>query len=438
MKNSVINSNFLTCLVLSITCFCITSYAVTIDDLDKRTVVSATEYGAIPDDGQDDSTAINNALAANQRVYLPPGTYNLSNSLVLPAGGVLRGASSESVILHFNGSVSDYAIKNYSTEDTSQAQARDCIISDLTINVQSSSCLGGISILNASNIEIKRIAINTYYASVSKTSIDYGIRIRGTLTFRVEDVKLRGASCGVSLEATSMSQCNGGRLVNVYVTPATMGFNLTGCTSVSLYNCLAERIRSSFAWGVVPFNAYPGTCYYIRYCNTVTMENCYAEGFDDLFQIRDNYMVAINGMHVCTHDVYCETYSGRLGSVSGPLELANISVIGETADTSSGMGQLSVRETNQASPHDIRLRGIKGKVYLSVQNTLVDNQVSISSCEFTDIINSSDIRINFKNSTVAPSSSDDDGINGQWAYDDDYFYRCIANNTWRRISQATW
>lgn len=438
MKNSIGNSGSIVCSVLCIVYFCITSNAVTIDDLDKRTVVSATEYGAVPNDGLDDSTAINNALATNKRIYLPPGTYNLSNSIVLPEGGVLRGASSESVILLFNGSVSDYAIKNYSTEDTSQAQARDCIISDLTINVQSSSCLGGISILNASNIGIKRIAVNTYYASISKTFIDYGIRIRGTLTFRVEDVKLRGASCGMSLETTSMTQCNGGRLTNVYVTPATMGFNINGCSSVSLYNCLAERIRSSFAWGVVPFNAYPGTCYYIRFCNTVTMENCYAEGFDSLFQIRDNYMVAINGMHVCNHDDYCETYSGRLGSISGPLELANASVIGEIADTSTGMGQLSIRETNQASPHDIRLRGVKGNVYLAVQNTLVDNQVSISSCEFTDIINSSDIRLNFMNSTTVPASSNDDGINGQWAYDDNYFYRCIANNTWRRISQSTW
>ncbi len=65
-------------------------------------------------------------------------------------------------------------------------------------------------------------------------------------------------------------------------------------------------------------------------------------------------------------------------------------------DCNGNIEQLIVRETNTAAPHDIRLVRIKGETYLNVQNSLIADQLSISSCEFTQILNSSDIRINFK------------------------------------------
>ena len=38
----------------------------------------------------------------------------------------------------------------------------------------------------------------------------------------------------------------------------------------------------------------------------------------------------------------------------------------------------------------------------------------------------------------APSSSTDTGTEGQWAEDGDYFYVCVATDTWRRAPLNDW
>ena len=35
-----------------------------------------------------------------------------------------------------------------------------------------------------------------------------------------------------------------------------------------------------------------------------------------------------------------------------------------------------------------------------------------------------------------PSSSTADGFKGEWCYDSNYIYVCVASNTWRRCSLA--
>lgn len=52
---------------------------------------SVTEYGAIPDDTNDDYTAIQNAINNNDIVFLPAGDYRLSKPLQLKNGSVLIG-----------------------------------------------------------------------------------------------------------------------------------------------------------------------------------------------------------------------------------------------------------------------------------------------------------------------------------------------------------
>lgn len=45
---------------------------------------------------------------------------------------------------------------------------------------------------------------------------------------------------------------------------------------------------------------------------------------------------------------------------------------------------------------------------------------------------------NFPRIVSPPSSATDTGIAGQVAYDTDYKYTCIAENTWRRVSHSSW
>lgn len=37
-----------------------------------------------------------------------------------------------------------------------------------------------------------------------------------------------------------------------------------------------------------------------------------------------------------------------------------------------------------------------------------------------------------------PTSATDVGSIGQWCYDDNYIYVCIATNTWKRSALSTW
>ncbi|MCD8483204.1 MAG: glycoside hydrolase family 55 protein [Verrucomicrobia bacterium] len=61
-------------------------------------VFNVADFGAIPDDGQDDLAAINAAMQAAHEagggvVYFPAGVWDISDDLVMRSGVVLRGAS---------------------------------------------------------------------------------------------------------------------------------------------------------------------------------------------------------------------------------------------------------------------------------------------------------------------------------------------------------
>jgi hypothetical protein len=61
-------------------------------------VVSAKDYGAAGDGLTDDTTALQAALTHARAVYLPPGTYKISNTLTVGFGQTLCGAGQASII----------------------------------------------------------------------------------------------------------------------------------------------------------------------------------------------------------------------------------------------------------------------------------------------------------------------------------------------------
>lgn len=52
--------------------------------------INVTDYGAIPNDGQDDTAAINSAINAGHSIYFPPGSYNYYSSIYVPANTSYR------------------------------------------------------------------------------------------------------------------------------------------------------------------------------------------------------------------------------------------------------------------------------------------------------------------------------------------------------------
>jgi hypothetical protein len=47
--------------------------------------INITDYGATPNDGTDDTAAINSAVAAGTSIYFPPGSYNYTGQITVPA-----------------------------------------------------------------------------------------------------------------------------------------------------------------------------------------------------------------------------------------------------------------------------------------------------------------------------------------------------------------
>jgi hypothetical protein len=47
--------------------------------------INITDYGATPNDGTDDTAAINSAVAAGTSIYFPPGSYNYTGRITVPA-----------------------------------------------------------------------------------------------------------------------------------------------------------------------------------------------------------------------------------------------------------------------------------------------------------------------------------------------------------------
>ena len=72
-------------------------------------IVSARDFGAIPDDGVDDTAAILRALGAKPTrsiiVFLPNGVYDVSNTVKFPkgewlySGNILQGQSRERTVI---------------------------------------------------------------------------------------------------------------------------------------------------------------------------------------------------------------------------------------------------------------------------------------------------------------------------------------------------
>jgi hypothetical protein len=55
-----------------------------------RINITEPPYGATPNDGTNDTAAINAAVAAGRSIYFPPGTYNYSGRITLPANQAYR------------------------------------------------------------------------------------------------------------------------------------------------------------------------------------------------------------------------------------------------------------------------------------------------------------------------------------------------------------
>lgn len=99
-------------------------------------LINVTSYGAVPDDGLDDTSAIRNALLAAQTgdtVLVPAGQWHVSGSLQPKSGTTLAGAGRDLTSLNYLGSSSSVFINISSRSNLT--------VRDLTLNGQNNAAV---------------------------------------------------------------------------------------------------------------------------------------------------------------------------------------------------------------------------------------------------------------------------------------------------------
>lgn len=167
-------------------------------------------FGAAGDGVTDDTSAIQNAIAAanlvHGEVYFGPGTY-LSAGFTLPSGVSLRGLTRESVELVFSGTGGAITLDSDSTGssikelrivstvpgfaiDGSHGIVRDFIVDNVKCN-----CTNGVAIVNGLQVSIRNMRIvGGISAPAAGTT---GVLLQGGNGMTVEDVYVHGFNYGI-------------------------------------------------------------------------------------------------------------------------------------------------------------------------------------------------------------------------------------------------
>ncbi len=175
--------------------------------------IDVTNAGAYGDGVHDDyaaiQAAIDSAALNGGQVYLPTGTYNVSNTLSLPSGVTLAGAGrGKSATLTPN---SGSLIRNTSTLLTIRVTGHNAVIRDLIVyDTDNAGSAGGIEILaDSSDVEsivIERVLISGFTdgAALSLKAINGG----GIAYCSFYDVRIRHAQTGILIEEDATSFVN--------------------------------------------------------------------------------------------------------------------------------------------------------------------------------------------------------------------------------------
>ncbi len=73
----------------------------------NQSLVNVCDMGAIPNDGQDDTTAFKLTVNAGQSIYVPAGTYDISEPLYVNSSTIMGSGTDKTVIISHNKSTRD-------------------------------------------------------------------------------------------------------------------------------------------------------------------------------------------------------------------------------------------------------------------------------------------------------------------------------------------
>ena len=273
-------------------------------ELINNGTVNVKQFGAKGDGVTDDSSAFSNMLSICNYIYIPNGTYSLSESIILTTKQTVYGEDMYNTILVYTGS--DSLIKN-----TGGQHDKNIEIHDLTIQGTNRSGNGiyfsqndfdGSTWHRIYNLYILYCNYGIYLnKNLNETSIinivtrecNYGIYLN-----RVDDFYLTNIITATSYkDGLKLENCSDGRCVNIKSWYSGIDFresgtgryyniNLLSCAVVNLTNVEAQESYQD------NFNVY--------YCQNVSMKNCASSLPNLISDTSFTYShIVFNGNHNC-------------------------------------------------------------------------------------------------------------------------------------------
>jgi len=168
--------------------------AVAAPHKDLPTVVSCAQYGAKGDGTADDTAALKAALAAAKPksiLSLAPGTYNITETLVLPEGVTLRGSGQENTVIRGLGYRPDGPRRSWWSQLAIPASA---------VRVTSRAALSDVTVVGA---------LANGVGDRGLVEIDSGPNVEFTMEATVRDVRVRpGDHKGRTIYRSAISSGN--------------------------------------------------------------------------------------------------------------------------------------------------------------------------------------------------------------------------------------
>lgn len=173
-----------------------------------------TDFGAIASDGEDDTDAIQLALdsaaAIGAKVCIPPGIFQVTSTLRIPAGVMVEGSGPghDPLTAPFKGSVLEYAGTDWAIKiSRSNAGLRDLAIRDAHGQAQ-----GGLYIMADTNlVESLQFIRVQVYGFIGGTGIFLGGKNhKGVAYASFYDIRVRNAKIGIHIkpEADGFANAN--------------------------------------------------------------------------------------------------------------------------------------------------------------------------------------------------------------------------------------
>lgn len=227
-------------------------------DSDKHNgYADVTLYGAVADDGKDDTKAFIKAAETGAGIYVPLGTYDIKETVTL-RGQNLKGSGIDRTVIRFNGEGTIVEMKGAATIDDITLSFADKYITGKEIAGEQVA-IKDIGIVNGAMLRsVKAVNVGTGYYSAIDAATDLSFDVESLIvdkfTYKAIEIKdarsttLRSINIGeANGEADSAVTLGGTFTLEAMVfsgTKCNYPIELTTCTSASVNSIVFDGVQA--------------------------------------------------------------------------------------------------------------------------------------------------------------------------------------------------